>query len=185
MEAIKEKDDEIEQLRESIKAKEKLIEKLRRVPVERANAERGIKNKKHNLGYLVQSSTAHWERLPNDPDYGFEAWKTQIQIPYKTDSWCWYEIKQEVREELSQRVFLDLYYDDVQDISDETIYSIYKKVKNEPDPLYIYNVIPKMNLKTGYWEVTVHHTREIRVPEHMLPPQMYPMKDKQETSKTE
>lgn len=167
---VKQQAEKIQKLEKTIADKDQLIAKMRRVPVERANAERGIPNKKSNPGFIILSSTAHFERLPSDPEYGFPAWKTIIEIPYKISEWMWEEISIEVREELAEKIFPELTPCITVDASDDIIFHVYKFVKENLDTIYIYRVVPRMNNTSGFWEVTVFHTQEIRIPAYMLPP---------------
>lgn len=148
---------------------------LLRINRERANADRELKPKKEHSGYVVTVSAEKKYRYKADRRTWrtVTLWETTIQSPYSAE-FTEEQARTQIREELFSRDgnwvigrigINGRYAGDYEDlISDEKV-----------EPEFLERNIAlggqqglKMNFKTGYWELSIFHTKPLsRVPEDM------------------
>ena len=174
----------IEELEESLaianQEKERqrfLNNNLKRIARERANAARGIKNKKINPGYIVLGSRQYVQRYKEyngNREHIAEAqtWKTTIQTPYDA-SIPVNQIKGEVFIDLIDDgliASLQIYkYLDKNAIIGGGEYTTFEDSEGREEN-GVYNTQYHANYRSGFWEIDIFHTKSITVPEEMRPP---------------
>lgn len=168
----------LEEAEWDVNTQKNLNRNLLRIMRERANAKRGILNKKEHLGYIVMNSRQYnqkYKEYSSNKTVFKEVitWKTTIQTPYDA-SVPINQIKGEIFEDLVHRgVLAELRVQ--QYSSDKALkgggeYTVFKddegRIING-----IYNTQYNANYKSGFWEIDIFHTKSIAVPVEMRPPQ--------------
>lgn len=166
---------ELERVKQEAAYQRRLNENLLRISRERANADRELKPKKEHSGYVVTVSAEKKYRYKADRRTWrtVTLWETTIQSPYSAE-FTEEQARTQIREELFSRDgnwvigrigINGRYAGDYEDlISDEKV-----------EPEFLERNIAlggqqglKMNFKTGYWELSIFHTKPLsRVPEDM------------------
>lgn len=170
---IKDKDEEIANIKKQLLEKEKELEKekslntnLLRICRENANQKRNIRPKKQRSGYIFLSSEQYDDRKTFDEEgWGrtklktvyFKAWKTVFETPYS----CF----------LSQDQAKDLIYADLTEHNLLSAINISKygdltiEEAQEPEEYAnkMYDTKYKANGRSGLWEVIIMHTLPVDV----------------------
>lgn len=178
----------IKRLSEEVARERDLNRNLKRIALERANAKRGIRNKKYHDGYIVLSSQQYEEKWTEEVDYNewrklntlkdskeysrrefhcASVWKSVIQTPY--DASIPYDIVEPNIIDALQNdgVLLELGVE--YSLSDE-YNGIFSRI-DEDDENGMYKWTYSANYKLGFWEVIIYTAKQITVPEHRRPPQ--------------
>ena len=129
---------------------------LLRVSREKANADRGIPNKKQHDGYLILVGKDQGMKKTDEAD--IQEYKCSIQSPCKAalpfDS-------------VQRQIAMDLKYGSLlPDIGCEGILNGYDR---ETDACMLYQWTLSMNGKSGYYEVDMFFSKPITIPEYRLP----------------
>ena len=155
---------EKENLEEALNQQRNLNENLKRIAKERANAKRGLVPKKERSGYLVLFSSQYRERYRNE--YGEKCvantWKTVLQTPYDA-TLSLVQIEDDIWEELMNHILYPMGFRRVQDVEKNGEYKSWYDGDEELCGLYRWDY--KANFKTGLWEITLYHTKDLTVPE--------------------
>lgn len=145
--------EELESVLAEAKKNQKTIDKVLEVCRERANKDRGIKDKKGNSGYVVLVSENIFYKTSKSE--GLWMWKTVIQLPFFTeldfkqmhelwlDDNCRYQYFRDIG--IGDFVKTPLEYDELSKLSGNCW------VRNEF----------RKNFKSGFWEVTILHNSEV------------------------
>lgn len=145
--------EELESVLAEAKKNKKTIDKVLEVCRERANKDRGIKDKKGNSGYVVLVSERTFYKTSKSQ--GVWLWKTVIQLPFFTeldfkqmlelwrDDNCRYQYFRDIG--IGDYVETDLGYYELSELSGNCW------VRNEF----------RKNFKSGFWEVTLLHNSEV------------------------
>lgn len=178
---------DVQRLSSAVELETNLNENLKRIALERANAKRGIKNKKEHDGYIVLNSqqyTEHWteeidisewrKRNPGKNDRFYSkiqhhyetVWKSTIQTPH--DASIPYEI-------VEKYVFQALWDDGILeelgclDCLEEKYNGTFHRFENDENGMYKWTY--SANYKAGFWEVSIYTTKQLVVPAHRMPEQ--------------
>ena len=148
-------------IRNELKSQELLNRNLKRIAVERANAQRGIPNKKTNSGYIVLRSEnfkRYVQNIYKKKEY-LSVWKTVVQTPYDA-SIPYKAVSSEINKDMSDiKRLLGLKSIDKED-------DIFEHLKEN----VAFDAITKANYEKGFWELEIHHSRSVTVPPEMLKP---------------
>ena len=168
-----------------------LNENLKRIARERANAARGIANKKQRDGYLVLSCrqwTEHYKYELSEAEYAEKSvefrkqhsfpcsesrtalvWKSILQTPYDA-SLQLYNIQELIEENdlWDQGILSDL---GCSKMNESSINGYYQKFTDqdgsEANGLFQWNYIA--NFRSGFWEMELYTTQCLQVPEYRRP----------------
>ena len=159
-----------EELETALAKQRNLNSNLKRIARERANAKRGLAPKKQRNGYVVLYSSQYRQRY-KDPD-GKKCvaytWKSILQTPYDAtvplDT-----IEDEIWNELVHRILYPLGFRRTQDAEHNGEYRIWEEDDAELCGLYRWDY--NANYKSGFWELTLYHTKGLIVPEGYRPSQ--------------
>lgn len=140
---------------------ENLNKNLLRIMKERANADREIVPKKKHHGYIILYSQELYIRQEAYKSSTYDepeppTWKIQVQTPYPINfKSC--EIKEQIFEDFKDNgIFAEM---GIQTVS------------NKKDTgIKIHHYLFKANTRTGYWEIELHTTGEINIPQSMRQP---------------
>lgn len=155
-----------------------LNKNLLRITRERANAKKGIANKKERSGYIVLNSRQYNQRYKEysgnrETIKEVMVWKTTIETPYDA-SLPINQIKGEIFEDLIHRgVLVELRvkkYSDDRALKGGGEYTTFEDDEGRAVN-GIYNTQYNANYKSGFWEIDIFHTKSIAVPPEMRPPQ--------------
>lgn len=159
-------------------------ENLLRISRERANAERGLRPKKTRPGYVVLfSEEKDFPYREGKKLYKARLWETTLQSPYPAEF-----AETVLRRQLEE----DLFSEEGEQLSVELGITGrypygYENMRAEmnlssQNPLFQGNVVLtglqrlKRNFRSGYWEVTIVHTKPLGdVPEELLPERKKPV----------
>ena len=141
---------------EEIKDLVNLNSALLRVSREKANADRGIPNKKQHDGYLILIGKDQGTKKTDEaevPEY-----KYSIQSPYKASL---------PFDSVKRQIGMDLKYGSLlPDIGCKGFVDSYR----ETDACMLYKWTLSMNGKSGYYEADLFFSMPINIPEYRLPP---------------
>lgn len=160
---------EKEELETSLAQQRSLNDNLKRIAKERANAKRGLTPKKERSGYVILFSSQYRERYRNDEGEKCVAstWKSVLQTPYDA-TLPLDEIRNDIWEELMHQILYPMGFRRVQDVDKNGEYRFwYGEDDKEVCGLYRWDY--KANYKTGLWEITLYHTKSLKVPEEYRP----------------
>lgn len=157
-----------EELEEALAKQQSLNTHLKRIARERANAKRGLTPKKQRTGYVVLCSSQYRQRY-KDPD-GKKCiaytWKSTLQTPYDAtvplDT-----IEDDLWTELAHRILYPLGFRRTQDAEHNGEYRTWEEDDVELCGLYRWDY--NANYKSGFWELTLYHTKGLIVPEGYRP----------------
>lgn len=141
---------------------------LKRIARERANAKRGLSPKKQRSGYVVLFSSQYRQRY-KDPD-GKKciayAWKSVLQTPFDAtlplDT-----IEDGIWNELVHRILFRLGFRRTQNADHNGEYMTLEEDNVELCVLYRWDY--RANFRSGFWELTLYHTKDLIVPEEYRP----------------
>ena len=178
---------DVQRLSSAVELETSLNENLKRIARERANARRGIKNKKEHDGYIVLNSqqyTEHWteeidmsewrRRNPGKNDRFYSkiqhhyetVWKSTIQTPH--DASIPYEI---IEKYVLQALWEDGILEELGCLNclDEKYNGTFHRFENDENGMYKWTY--SANYKAGFWEVIIYTTKQLVVPAHRMPEQ--------------
>lgn len=181
-----------ELVNEELKKQEALNRNLKRIARERANAARGITPKKNHDGYLVLSSrqwVEHYDYKLSEEEYNakpeeFKAchrfpytehrtadvWKSILQTPYDA-SLPLNQIRGLVEDDdlWDNHILRDLGCSEMNASDINGLYHTFDQDDqgHEYNGMYKWNFIA--NYKSGFWELEIYTTKNLRVPEHRRP----------------
>lgn len=178
---------DVQRLSSAVELETSLNENLKRIALERANAKRGIKNKKEHDGYIVLNSqqyTEHWteeidmsewrrrnpgknNQLYSKIQHHYETvWKSTIQTPH--DASIPYEI---IEKYVLQALWEDGILEELGCLNclDEKYNGTFHRFENDENGMYKWTY--SANYKAGFWEVIIYTTKQLVVPAHRMPEQ--------------
>ena len=153
-----------EELETALAKQRSLISNLKRIARERANAKRGLTPKKLRSGYIILSSSQFRQRYKNSDGKKCIAytWRSILQTPYDAtvplDT-----IEDEIWNELVHRILYPLGFRRTQNADHNGEYMTLE----EDNVLYRWDY--KANFRSGFWELTLYHTKDLIVPEEYRP----------------
>lgn len=161
---------EKEELKDLLIQQRNLNKNLKRIAKERANAKRGLTPKKKRSGYIILFSSQYRERYRNDEGQKCVAntWKSVLQTPYDA-TLPLEQIKDDVWEELMHQILYPMGFREVQDEDKNGEYKSWYEGDAELCGLYRWDY--KANYKSGFWEMTLFHTKSLNIPEEYRPTQ--------------
>lgn len=177
---------------DQLKNQIELNENLKRIARERANAARGIANKKQRDGYLVLSCrqwTEHYLHELSEEEYAekpvefrnshsfpclepktAQVWKSILQTPYDA-SIPLYNIQELIEENdlWDKGILKDVGCTQMNESSINGYYQVFtqKEGSKECNGLYKWSYIA--NYRSGFWEMELYTTQCLQVPEYRRP----------------
>lgn len=141
---------------------------LKRIARERANAKRGLTPKKERSGYIVLFSVQYKERYRNENNEKCLAntWKSVMQTPYDATIPL-EEIVDDIWIELTNHILYSIGFRMVQSMEKNGEYISWTDGNEELCGLYRWDY--KANYKSGFWEMSLYHTKSLKLPEEFRP----------------
>lgn len=183
---------ERDEMKSALEKQKNLNNNLKRIARERANADRGLTPKKERSGYVVMYSQQHRQKYRVDYDFDewraenpyadkknfvayeiltADCWRTTLQTPYDA-SLPLNQVRDDIWYELMHKHLYPMGFRKVQDVDKNGEYRSWSEetddgVEREVCGLYKWDF--KANYKSGLWEMTLYHTKSLRVPEEYRP----------------
>lgn len=159
---------EKEEIKKFLEQQKNLNDNLKRIAKERANAKRGLTPKKERSGYIVLFSSQYRERYrdENNEKCVANTWKSVLQTPYDATIPL-EQIMDDVWDELMHQILYPMGFRRVQSVEKNGEYMSWGNDEEELCGLYRWDY--KANYKSGYWEMSLYHTKSLKVPEEFRP----------------
>lgn len=173
---------EKEAVKNALERQKNLNKNLKRIARERANAERGLTPKKERSGYIVIYSQQYNQKYRVDHDSAdkkefakyevltAKCWQTILQTPYDS-SLPLNQVQDDIWDELDFHLY-NMGFRKIQEKDKNGVFRTWYDVlddgrKHEVCGLYKWDF--KANYKSGLWEITLYHTKSLKVPEEYRP----------------
>lgn len=144
-------------------------ENFKRIATERAAQKEGVPKKEHPAYFLIYKE--QWIEKIRDFDFDLDVivhtWKQSFQTPYNS---CqdYSSINQTILDDLNEKIFP--FCDNAISFFMEVDNGNYQKLLDAKDDeaTYVYKWSARANHKSGFWEITIYTTHELRgVPQHL------------------
>lgn len=151
-----ERDRRIAELEARVDELERMNANLYRMHREQSNKDRNIKPHKEHCGYVLFVSQQRKESI--DKRTYCVIWETRIQTPYKlqmTYLEMWEAFKQDLKRELKDALMIDGFCSNAENALD----SMTPDTRN----IVFGDILVSANYGSGYWEILIKSTEELRL----------------------